>query len=145
MSSTFGPPFTHPHPPPPRAPCQDSKGCSWDGPSIAPVTSQMGSLDQLLLRWRCRADSAAFPGYLMNQGPRMALGHRQLGAGRRKGRRKRGMQALLSGPRALAQPSPQPEVLFSTVHLGNAFPPKTSVIGPSVDVHTCPLRAPPPQ
>lgn len=80
----------------------------------------------------------------MNQGPRMALGHRQLGAGGRKGRWKRGMQALLSGPRALAQPGPQPEVLFSTVHLGNAFPPKTSVIGPSVDVHTRPLRAPPP-
>lgn len=51
----------------------------------APDTCQMGSLDQLLPRWRWQADLAAFASYLMSQGPKMALSHGELGTGARKG------------------------------------------------------------
>lgn len=43
------------------------------------------------------------------------------------------MQVVLSGPRALAQPGPQSEILFPTVHLG-----KASNTGASVDEYASP-------
>lgn len=48
------------------------------------------------------------------------------------------MQIVLSCPRALAQPGPQPEVLFSTVHLG-----KASNTGASVDEYPRPASPTP--
>lgn len=117
----------------PRAPCQDPRelllGQTFHHPSHKPDGQSRPAAAQVEVPDRF----GSLPRLSHQPGPQD--GPWPQGAGGRKGRRKRGMQAILSGSRALAQPGPQPEVLFSSVHLGNAFPPKTSVIGASLDGH----------